>query len=80
MNPYTLFFAPDKTHGWIVGAHDEHPMLLATSDGGHTWTDESATVLALTDNRLHSGFAVDADHVFVGGENGTLLYTDTASH
>jgi hypothetical protein len=80
VNPYVLFFAPDKMHGWLAGANEENPMLLATTDGGHTWTNKSAAISALTDQRLHSGFAVDADHVFLGGEDGTLLYTDTASH
>ncbi len=35
---------------------------------------------ALTGDRLHSGFALDADHVWIGGENATLLFTESASN
>ena len=65
------FFAPDGTHGWIVGYdHDSsHALLLTTSDGGATWATESVD----SEHKLYSGFALDATHVWIGGEAGTLL-------
>lgn len=69
-----IFFAPDNTHGWAVGANDGRPLLLRTVDGGANWTDESAPVMALIGKtRLSSGFALDADNIWVGGEKGVLL-------
>jgi len=80
IDPRFLFFAPDGMHGWLAGANDGGPMLLRTTDGGHSFTDVTGSVRAVTSERLHSGFALDADHIWVGGENGALLFTDTASH
>lgn len=76
--PRFIFFAPDGQHGWLGGAVDTKPMLLRTTDGGHTFTDVSAAVQNVTDQRLHSGFALDKDHIWVGGETGTLLFNDSA--
>jgi hypothetical protein len=76
----TLFFAPDGIHGWIAGMYNRVPLLLRTTDSGHTWTDVSVQVQAATSERLWSGFALDADNVWLGGEYGAFLYTDTASH
>jgi hypothetical protein len=65
------FFAPDAMHGWIVGYdHDaSKALILTTSDAGATWTTEPID----NDNKLYAGFALDATHVWVGGEAGTLL-------
>ncbi|MEO6774515.1 MAG: hypothetical protein ABI467_16100 [Kofleriaceae bacterium] len=70
------FFAPDGQHGWVVGFdHDgNHALGLSTADGGATW----AQVIGLGDAKLYSGFALDATHVWIGGDNGTLL-THTGS-
>ncbi len=70
------FFAPDGQHGWTVGFdHDAHHALgLSTTDGGATW----ALVSGLGDAKLYSGFALDATHVWIGGDHGTLL-THTGS-
>src|SRR5262249_21301861 len=65
--PRTLFFAPDGTHGWLAGSRPGGSLLLRTTDGGHTWTDVSASLAAVTSERLHSGFALDAEHVWLGG-------------
>ena len=78
-HPTAIFFAPDGMHGWIAGNSDNHAMLLRTTDGGHSWTDVSGQVAALTENQLIAGFALDNDHIWVTGERGTLLATDTAS-
>jgi len=68
-------FAPGGVHGWAVGAvGSSSPLLLTTSDGGATWTDVTSQVRALApDTRLHSVYAVDEEHVWLGGENGVLL-------
>jgi Photosynthesis system II assembly factor YCF48 len=68
-------FAPDGMHGWIVGATGAPKALLfTTTDGGATWTDASPTIAALAQgNRLHSVYAFDENHVWIGGENGILL-------
>jgi hypothetical protein len=65
------FFAPDGMHGWIVGYdHDSsHALVLTTSDGGASWAPESVD----SEHKLYSGFALDATHVWIGGERGTLL-------
>jgi photosystem II stability/assembly factor-like uncharacterized protein len=65
------FFAPDGAHGWLVGYdHDSsHALLLTTTDGGASWA--AATVDS--EHKLYSGFALDASHVWLGGEAGTLL-------
>ncbi|MEO7734724.1 MAG: hypothetical protein ABIY55_27460 [Kofleriaceae bacterium] len=78
-HPNAIFFAPDGIHGWMAGDSDNHAMLLRTTDGGHSWTDVSGPIAALTENQLISGFALDNDHIWVTGERGTLLFTDTAS-
>jgi hypothetical protein len=65
------FFAPDGTHGWIVGYdHDSsHALVLSTTDGGASWASESID----SEYKLYSGFALDATHVWIGGQAGTLL-------
>ncbi|MCA9647117.1 MAG: hypothetical protein H6718_24475 [Polyangiaceae bacterium] len=68
-----VFFAPDNVHGWAVGAHDSVTMLLRTLDGGASWTDISESVRALADDaKLSSGFALDAQNIWLGGERGFL--------
>lgn len=65
------FFAPDGQHGWIVGydLNKTHALGIATTDGGETWS----VVNGLGKNELYSGFALDATHVWFGGDWGTLL-------
>lgn len=74
-----IFFAPDKTHGWAVGNNARHPMLLRTTDSGHTWADVSGQV-SMADSDLVGGFALDANHIWVTGRYGFIGYTDTAQN
>lgn len=69
------FFAPGGVLGWIVGDNSGGPYLLATTDSGASWTDATSMISALTSARLHSGYAFDATHVWIGGEHDTLLTT-----
>ncbi len=74
--PSQIFFAPDGQHGWLVGSSDNESMLWTTSDGGATWTDATSSVKGLADNnRLSSGYALDATHIVIGGEKGVILST-----
>lgn len=68
-------FAPDGLTGWAVGAEGAgSPLVMVTSDGGVTWSDATSTVRALAQGvRLHTVYAVDAGHVWIGGEDGLLL-------
>lgn len=74
-----IFFAPDGQHGWTVGTKARKGLLLRTKDGGKTWEDVSNGPLAITTQRLHTGFALDQDVVWLGGEKGALLFTNAAS-
>ena len=74
------FFAPDGEHGWLAGIdHDtlNTAVLLTTSDGGTTWTNVAgfgAAVDALHGSKLYSGFAVDATHIWLGGDAGLVIH------
>lgn len=72
---HNIFFTPDGKNGWAVGSiANSSPLLFSSTDAGETWRDVSASVRAVAPNaRLHAGFAVDATHVWLGGENDTLL-------
>ena len=65
------FFAPDGQHGWIVGYDGDasHALVLSTTDAGTTWSAEQLA----SEYKLYSGFALDATHVWIGGEAGILL-------
>lgn len=75
-----MFFAPGGQVGWVVGfdyAHDAS-LLIKTTDGGRTWQrsggDLARRVAAAGGAKLWSGFALDEDHLWVGGERGILAY------
>jgi hypothetical protein len=76
----SLFLVGDG-YGLYPGAGDVAPVLLLykSSDGGQTWTDLSAKLANLPDEplRLSNGFALDDDHVWVGGEGGFVAYSST---
>jgi photosystem II stability/assembly factor-like uncharacterized protein len=77
-----LFFAPDAMHGWVVGysSNDTNPLLLRTDDGGAHWSDISTSVRGApgvhSPQKLYSGFALDATHIWLGGDQGLVLYND----
>ncbi|HPH66880.1 MAG TPA: hypothetical protein PLF40_14085 [Kofleriaceae bacterium] len=73
-----VFFAPDGKHGWCVGDISHDPLLLKTVDGGKTWTDSSASVASVATRELNNGFALDADHIWLVGNKGTVVATATA--
>ena len=72
------FFAPDGQHGWIIGLDDDADLGLAlvTTDGGQTWAEDTtgiANVDPANEERLRAGFALDATHVWIGGDHGVLF-------
>lgn len=75
------FAAPDGQHAWIEGFTSDSPPLMVlwkSSDGGKTWKDVSAALTvanAGTMYKLHSGFALDANNIWVGGDNGGFAYS-----
>lgn len=73
------WFAPDGQHGWIAGydLDTSRALLLATSDGGATWKTVpgvAEAAAAAGGDKLYAGFALDADHVWIGGERGLLMH------
>ncbi len=82
----TLFFAPGGTVGYAGGQNNssDRPILWRTNDGGDTWTDvtainglAAAMDAAGTFGRIFTGFAIDADHFWVGGDHGAVFYNST---
>jgi photosystem II stability/assembly factor-like uncharacterized protein len=68
----TALFAVDMTTGttgWAVG---ENGMIVGTTDGGATWTQQGA---GLTTNRLRAVCAVNSSVAFAAGDGGTVLET-----
>ena len=72
---YGAFFLPDGQNGWIVGYDSvaEAGLALVTTDGGQTWTQADGVAAATSSAKLHSVFALDTTHVWLGGENGTFI-------
>lgn len=73
---YGAFFLDDGQHGWIVGYDGDADAGLAivTTDGGQTWTMDTTGVAAKTSSaKLHTVFALDTTHVWMGGEKGALI-------
>jgi hypothetical protein len=68
-------FAPDGASAWLVGwSGSGNALMLASSDGGSSWKDATSSIRELTGSaRLHTVYAFDATHVWVGGERGVLL-------
>jgi hypothetical protein len=76
------FAAPDGQHIWLVGmtlVSDAHALLLKSSDAGKTWKDISGALAAIpaAANKMHTGFALDANNIWIGGDYGALLYSST---
>jgi hypothetical protein len=80
----SAFFAPDGMTGFIIGYDYDAsiPLLLRSEDGGATWAssggDLAAKVTAAGGGKLFSGFALDANHIWVGGDYGVLMASDTS--
>jgi hypothetical protein len=88
----TAFFAPDCKHVWIAGYFQKgykqdgkhglfRPTFYASSDGGKTFTDMSKHLddhLEASHTKWLTGFALDADHLWLGGQNGLIIYTANA--
>ena len=72
-----LAFAPDGLNGWLVGwSGSNDTLLFQSTDGGMNWKDATSSIRALAPNvRLHAVYALDATHVWIGGEGGVLLTT-----
>ncbi len=70
-----IFFAPDGKNGWAVGQVGvSNPLLLSTVDGGETWKDTTASVRGLApDAQLHTGFALDANTIWLGTNQGIVI-------
>ena len=79
---YSAFFAPDGLNGWITGFNYDSStaLLLKTTDGGVTWVSSGGDLAAKTANsgiaKIHTGFALDANHIWVGGDYGILMAND----
>jgi hypothetical protein len=73
------FFAADGLHGWLAG-FDYGPgkaFAIATADGGATWTAVDGIAAAVDQaggTKLYAGFALDAKHVWFGGDAGVLIH------
>lgn len=72
-----IFFTPNGLNGWAFGSVDRSsPLLLTTDDGGASWKDISSRVFDVVPNTvLHSGYAFDANNVWLGGSKDVLLTT-----
>jgi hypothetical protein len=73
------FFAPDGQHGWLAGFDytTSAALVLATIDSGASWarvTDVAEAVTAAHGDKLRCGFALDATHVWLGGDRGVVLH------
>jgi photosystem II stability/assembly factor-like uncharacterized protein len=75
-----MFFAPGGTVGWLAGydLDARRPLLLKTVDAGQSFALlDGGLAEALPDVSLHAGFALDEEHLWVGGSQGGLAYSST---
>ncbi len=72
-----LFFTPDGKNGWLGGnVQKGAPLLLSSVDGGETWRDSTSSIRGIAgDEQIHSGFALDANTVWLGTNKGNVLTT-----
>ena len=70
-----IAFSPDGLTGWVVGASgSSSSLVLTTTDSGASWSDATSMIRTLApDSRLHMVYVFDNEHIWIGGENGTLL-------
>jgi len=73
------YVGTDCMHAWLAG-YDltaDKAVLLASSDGGVTWTKVagiSDVVAAAGGSKLYSVFALDTAHVWIGGSRGVIVH------
>lgn len=74
-NLNSVYFVSEN-QGWVVGekASDNKVTILATSDGGKTWSRQGTNVNKNSKN-LNSAYFIDANTGWVVGDNGKTLYT-----
>jgi hypothetical protein len=84
----TIFFAPGGEVGYAAGqiGAGDGPLLLKTTDGGDTWVEPSGVgslAAAMEDagtfGRIYTGFALDADNLWVGGDGAGLFYSNNGA-
>ncbi len=84
----TIFFAPGGDVGYAAGQYgaSDGPLLLKTTDGGVTWVEPSgvgslaaAMDEAGTFGRIYTGFALDEDNLWVGGDAAGLFYSNNGA-
>jgi hypothetical protein len=87
-----VFFAPNSKTGWIVGGSgvNKDPtstaLLWKTIDGGKTWTDQSASLGMAPDlgttagKTFWVGYSLDANNLWVGGQDGVVLYNGSGGN
>jgi hypothetical protein len=84
----TIFFAPGGEVGYAAGQFGaaDGPLLLKTTDGGDTWVEPSgvgslaaAMDEAGTFGRIYTGFALDEDNLWVGGDGAGLFYSNNGA-
>ena len=84
---HDVAFAPSGRVGWVVGQTSGQdaklrPTLWKTTDGGTTWLDITEASFATASVALDQAapfrtvFALDEDHLWIGGDGGLLLHHD----
>ena len=63
----------DSQTGYIVGNENERGIILRTIDGGETWTKERL----LTNKDLYCLHVSEDQGIWVGGDEGTMLYNQS---
>jgi len=76
------FGSSDGKALYLIGStivSDAAVLLLKSVNGGADWTDISAKARALPAGaaKFHTGFAFDKDHIWIGGDYGSLMYSAT---
>ena len=64
----------DPLNGWLIGGGSDGGLILATRDGGQTWTPQAAGMLPVN---LRTVFWLDARTGWIGGDAATILSTTT---
>jgi hypothetical protein len=84
----SVFFAPGNSVGWALGTIDTDDaagLVLKTEDGGDTWRvaganadlNDQLNTFPTNFGRLQSGFALDENNIWIGGDHSSLFYSAT---